>query len=97
MLKIENLVPQNWRNVKTHNLISGIKSEDTYGYVPDYTKHLTCIGATLDLFLLVVIVYDWTSFLTTKTLGIDTKIVFLCSSVPRLLDTLYFSDYGNSF
>ena len=29
MLKIENLVPQNWRNVKTCNLISGIKSEDT--------------------------------------------------------------------
>ena len=36
--------PRNWRNVKTHNLISGIKSEDTYGYVPDYTKPLTCIG-----------------------------------------------------
>ena len=44
MLKIENIVPRNWRNVKTHNLISGIKSEDTYGYVPDYTKPLTCIG-----------------------------------------------------
>ena len=35
MLKIDNLVPRYWRNVKTHNLISGIKSEDTYGYVPD--------------------------------------------------------------
>ena len=44
MLKIENLELRNWRNVKTHNLISGIKSEDTYGYVPDYTKPLTCIG-----------------------------------------------------
>ena len=44
MLKIENLVPRNWRNVKTHNLISGIKYEDTYGYVPDYTKLLTCMG-----------------------------------------------------
>ena len=44
MLKIENIVPRNWRNVKTHNLISGIKSEDIYGYVPDYTKPLTCIG-----------------------------------------------------
>ena len=49
-----------------------------------------------DLFLLGVIVYDWTSFLTTKTLGIDTEIVFLCCSVPRLLDTLYFGDYANS-
>ena len=55
------------------------------------------LAATLDLFLLGVIVYDWTSFLTTETLGIDTEIVFLCSSVPRLLDTLYFGDYGNSF
>ena len=44
MLKIGNLVPRNWRNVKTHNLICGIKSEDTYGYVPDYTKPVTCIG-----------------------------------------------------
>ena len=31
MRKIENVVPRNWRNVKTHNLISGIKSEDTNG------------------------------------------------------------------
>ena len=44
MLKIQNLVPRNWWNVKTRNLISAIKSEDTYGYVPDYTKLLTCIG-----------------------------------------------------
>ena len=44
MLKIENLIPRNWRNVKTHNLTRGIKSEDTYGYVPDYTKPFTCIG-----------------------------------------------------
>ena len=43
-LKIENLVLRNRRNVKTHNLISGIKSEGTYGYVPDYTNPLTCIG-----------------------------------------------------
>ena len=55
------------------------------------------LAATLDLFLSGVIVYDGTSFLTTKALGIDTEIVFLCSSVPRLLDTLYFGDYGNSF
>ena len=45
------------------------------------------LAATLDLFLLEVIVYEWTPFLTTKTLGIDTEIVFLCCSVPRLLDT----------
>ena len=44
MLKIENVVPRNRRNVKTHNLISGIQSEDTYGYVSDYTKPLTCTG-----------------------------------------------------
>ena len=58
MLKIEKkkLVPQNWRNVKTHNLISGIKSEDTYRYALDYIK-----PAILDLFSLWVIVYDWTS------------------------------------
>ena len=49
MFEIENLVPRNWRNVKTHNLISGIKSEDTYGYVPDYTKPLTCIGCHIGL------------------------------------------------
>ena len=66
MLKIENLVPRNWQNVKTHNLISGIKSEDTYEYVPDYTKPLTCIVCHIGLFLLGVIVYDWTSFLTEK-------------------------------
>ena len=42
--QIENLVPRNWRNVKIHDLISGIKSKDTYGYAPDYTKPLTCIG-----------------------------------------------------
>ena len=93
MLKIENLVPQNWRNVKTHNLVSGIKSEDTYRYVLDYTKPLTYIGCHIGFFLLGVIVYDWTSFLTTKTLDKDTEIVFLCCSVPRLLDTLYFDDY----
>ena len=97
MLKIENLVPRNWRNVKTHNLICGIKSEDTYRYVPDYTKTLTCIVCHIGLLLVGVIVYEWTFFLTTKTLGIDTEIVFLCCSVARLLDTLYFGDYANSF
>ena len=55
------------------------------------------LAATLDLLLLGVIVYDWTSFLTPKTLGIDTVNGFLCCSVPRLLDTLYFGDYANSF
>ena len=41
MLKIENLAPHNWRNAKTYNLIFGIKSEDAYGYIPNYTKPLT--------------------------------------------------------
>ena len=92
----EDHTPCQWRNVKTHTLISGIKSEDTYVYVPmPNLSH--ALAATLDLFLLGVIVYDWTFFLTAKTLGIDTEIVFLCSSVPRLLDTLYFGDYGYSF
>ena len=67
---------------------------DIFLIIPNLSHAL---AATLDLFLLGVIVYDWTSFLTTKALGIDTEIVFLCSSVPRLLDTLYFGDYGNSF
>ena len=67
---------------------------DMFLIIPNLSHAL---AATLDLFLLGVIVYDWTSFLTTKALGIDTEIVFLCSSVPRLLDTLYFGDYGNSF
>ena len=49
MLKIEGLSPRNWRNVKTHHLFSGIKSEDTYGYVPDYTKPLTCIGCHIGI------------------------------------------------
>ena len=55
------------------------------------------LAATLDLYLLGVIVYDWTSFLTRKTVGIDTEIGFLCCLVPRPLDTLYFGDYANSF
>ena len=55
------------------------------------------LAATLDLFLLGVILYDWTPFLTTKTAGIDTEIASLCCSVPRLLDTLYFGDHANSF
>ena len=36
------------------------------------------LAATLDLFQLGVIVFDWTTFLTTKIIGIDTEIVFLC-------------------
>ena len=78
VLKIENLVSRNWRNVKTHHLISGIKSEiliDMFLIIPNLSHAL---AATLDLFSLGVIVYDWTSFLATKTLGIDTEIVFLC-------------------
>ena len=67
---------------------------DMFLIIPNLSHAL---AATLDLFLLGVIVYDWTSFLTTKTLGIDTEIVFLCCSVPRLLDILYFGDYTNSF
>ena len=67
---------------------------DMFLIIPNLSHEL---AATLDLSLLGVIVYDWTSFLTTKTLGIDTEIVFPCCSVPRLLDTLYFGDYANSF
>ena len=67
---------------------------DMFLIIPNLSHAL---AATLDLFLLGEIVYDWTSFLTTKTLSIDTEIIFLCSSVPRLLDTLYFGDHGNSF
>ena len=92
MLEIENLVPRNWWNVKTHNLISGIKSEDTYGYVPDYTKPLTCIGCHIGFIFITSYRVAWTPFLTTKI-----EIVFLCCSVPRLLDTLYFGDYASSF
>ena len=67
---------------------------DMFLIIPNLSHAL---AATLDLLLLGVIVYEWTPFLTTKTLGIDTKIVFLCCLVPRLLDTLYFGDYANSF
>ena len=63
---------------------------DMFLIIPNLSHAL---AATLDLFLLGVIVYDWTSFLTPKILGVDTEIVFLCSSVPRL----HFGDYGNSF
>ena len=52
MLKIENWVPRTWPNVKSHNLISGIKSEDTYGYVPDYTQPLTCNGCHIGFTLI---------------------------------------------
>ena len=67
---------------------------DMFLIIPNLSHAL---AATLDLYLLGVIVYDWKSFLTRKTVGIDTEIVFLCCSVPRLLDTLYFGDYANSF
>ena len=67
---------------------------DMFLIIPNLSHAL---AATLDLFLLGVIVYDWTSFLTTKTIGIDTEIAFLCCSAPRLLDALYFGDYANSF
>ena len=67
---------------------------DMFLIIPNLSHAL---AATLDLFFLGVVVYGWTSFLTTKTLAIDIEIVFLCCSVPWLLDTLYFGDYGNSF
>ena len=67
---------------------------DMFLIIPNLSHAL---AATLDLYLSGVILYDWTSFLTTKTVGIDTEIVFLCCSVPRLLGTLYFGDYANSF
>ena len=67
---------------------------DMFLIIP-YLSH--ALAATLDLFLSGVIVYNGTSFLTTKTLGTDTEIVFLCCSGPRLLYTLYFGDYANSF
>ena len=67
---------------------------DMFLIIPNLSRALV---ATFDLFLLGVIVYDWTSLLTTKNLGIDTEIIFLCCSVPRLLDTLYLGDYANSF
>ena len=67
---------------------------DMFLIIPNLSHAL---AATLDLFLSGVIVYDWTSFLTTKTLGIETEIVYLCCSVSRLLDTLYFGDYANLF
>ena len=67
---------------------------DMFLIIPNLSHAL---AATLDIYLLGVIVYDWTSFLTRKTVGVDTEIVFLCCSVPRLLDTLYFGDYANSF
>ena len=86
MLKIEHLVPRNWRNVETHNLNSDIKSEDTYGYVPDYTKPLTCISCHIG-FIFIMSDRVWlNTLLDNKTLGIDTEIVNLCCLVPRLLD-----------
>ena len=66
---------------------------DMFLIIPNLSHAL---ATTLDLYLLGVILYDWTSFLTRKTIGIDTEIIFLCCSVPRLLDTLYFGDYANS-
>ena len=68
---------------------------DIFMIIPNLSHAL---AATLDLFFLLgVILYDWATFLTTKILGIDTEIVFICCSVPRLLDTLYFGEYANSF
>ena len=67
---------------------------DMFLIVPNLSHAL---AATLELPLLGVIVYDWTSILTTKIQGINTEIVFLCCSVPRLLDTLFFGDYAYSF
>ena len=67
---------------------------DMFLIIPNLSHAL---AATLDLLLLGVIVYDWISFLTTKPLGIDTEIVFLCCSVPRPLDNLNFGGYANSF
>ena len=67
---------------------------DMFLIIPNLSHAL---AATLDLFLLGVIVYDWTPFLTTQTVGIDIEIVLLCCSAPRLLDTLCFGDYANSF
>ena len=54
MLKIENLVPRNWPNVKTHNLIFVIKSEDMFLIIPNISPHT--FPVTLDLFLLGVTV-----------------------------------------
>ena len=62
MLKIENLVPRNRRNVKTHN---GMKSEDTYGYVPDYTKPLTCTGCQIG-FIFIRCDHVWLNILLDK-------------------------------
>ena len=67
---------------------------DIFLIIPNLSHAL---AVTLDLSLLGVTVYDGASFLTAKTLGLYTKILFLCCSVPRLLDTLYFGDYSNSF
>ena len=66
---------------------------DMFLIIPNLSHAL---AATLDSYLLGVIVYDWTFFLTRKTKGIETEIVFLCCSVPRLLGILYFGDYANS-
>ena len=92
-LKIENLVPRNWRNMKTHNLISGVKSEDTYKYFLDYTKPLTCIGCHIG-FIFIRSDRVWLNIL------LDNKNPRFRHQnrclVPRLLDTLYFGDYANS-
>ena len=98
MIKIENLVPRNWWNVKTHNLISGIKSEDTYGYVPDYTKPLTCIGCHIG-FTFVRSDRVWLNILLDNKnprYRHRNRLPMLLGS-KSLLDTLYFSDYANSF
>ena len=52
------------------------------------------LAATLDSPELGVIVYDWTSFLTTKTLVIHAKIVFRGGLASKLLDIQYFQHYA---
>ena len=49
LLKIQNLAPGYRRDLKTHNLISAIKSEGTYRYVQYDTKLLTCIGCHIGI------------------------------------------------
>ena len=41
--------------------------------------------------------FHLTVFLDNQNLGIDTKVVFLSGTVPKLLDIWYFCDYANSW
>ena len=97
MLKIESLIPHNWRNMKTHNLISGIKSEDTCGYIPDYTKPLTSIGCHIGL------IFIWSDSVWLNTL-LDNKnpryrhrIRFPMLLGSKTAEYLVFGHYANSF